>query len=378
MKAHGTVDPFAITGIAASGLPGTTPPGGYNIYARQQTESRAVFGQASAHLLPKLTLTLGARYTSDKVSDNGRILSTGLGYNASAVLAGTPLCGPTFVGVIPAGTTSCVVAQSKTFKKVTWRGALDYQVTDDFLAYASISRGFKAGVFNLTRFMDAPVAPQTLDAFELGTKMDMFDRHVRLNTSLYYYLDKGIQLTQNNGNANILTNAAKGRNYGGEIELTVVPVERLNLTGGVAYTHARYRNFLNAPNTQPAAVPPGGNTSTLTNASGNQYLQAPKLTLNLSADYVIPSSIGDFDYNVSFYHNSGFYWEANNRLRQPAYDIVNMSLTWTAPSKTFDVRLWVNNLADKRYAIFGSTSPTGDQLADSDPRMFGATLGVHF
>ena len=53
-------------------------------------------------------------------------------------------------------------------------------------------------------------------------------------------------------------------------------------------------------------------------------------------------------------------------------------MTWTAPSKTYDVRLWVNNLTNKRYEIFGSTSATGDQVADSDPRLFGATLGVHF
>jgi iron complex outermembrane receptor protein len=378
MKASGHYDPIALRGIVASGLPGTTPPGGYDLYAAGRTESRAVFGQVSAPLLPKLTATLGARYTSDKVKDNGRLFSVGLGFNASAVFPATPLCGPTFVGVIPAGTNACVISQSNTFKKVTWRGALDYQVTDDFLAYISLSRGFKAGVYNLTRYMDVPVKPQTLDALEVGTKMDMFDRHVRLNTSIYYYRDKGIQLTQNNGSTNILTNAAKGRNYGGEIELTVVPVERLNLTAGAAYTHARYRTFPGAPNTQPAPIPPGGNVQTLINAAGNQYLQAPKVTMNLSADYVIPSSMGDFDLNTSYYYNDGFFWEANNRLRQKDYGILNMSLTWTAPSKTFDVRLWVNNLTNKRYTIFGSTSPTGDQVADSDPRMFGATLGVHF
>ena len=158
----------------------------------------------------------------------------------------------------------------------------------------------------------------------------------------------------------------------------MLPIELLTLNAGVAYTHASYQNFVNAPNSQPAPIPLGGNVLNLINASGYEYIQATKVTANLSADCVIASKLGDFGYNVSYYYNDGFFWEANNRLRQGSYNIVNTSLTWTAPSKKFDVRLWGKNLTDKRYTVFGSTSPTGDQVADSDPRTFGITLGAHF
>ncbi|WP_195908467.1 TonB-dependent receptor [Novosphingobium sp. Gsoil 351] len=90
--------------------------------SRYSTKSYAFFGQASYNLTEQLRLTGGARYTNDE-----KIAS---GVDTANLTAGQPTVYP---------------RRSRHFDKVTWRGALDYQVTPDKLIYASVSNGFPLG-----------------------------------------------------------------------------------------------------------------------------------------------------------------------------------------------------------------------------------------
>ena len=71
------------------------------------------------------------------------------------------------------------------FKKFTPRIALDYQVTPDVLLYASWSKGFKAGTYNLGT-LDNGVNPENISAFEAGVKSSFLDRRLRLNLAGFY------------------------------------------------------------------------------------------------------------------------------------------------------------------------------------------------
>src|SRR5690606_29822141 len=86
---------------------------------------------------------------------------------------------------------------SLKYKKPTWRLALDYDATDDLLLYATYNRGFKSGNFNNTSFTVPPFGPEIVDAYEVGFKSELMDRRVRLNSSIFYYDYKGIQLKAN-------------------------------------------------------------------------------------------------------------------------------------------------------------------------------------
>ncbi len=65
---------------------------------------------------------------------------------------------------------------------MTWHFGLDYQVAEDKLLYASISRGFKAGSFDPGADSLEQVAetkPEILIDYEIGAKTEWFDRRLR-------------------------------------------------------------------------------------------------------------------------------------------------------------------------------------------------------
>ena len=69
--------------------------------------------------------------------------------------------------------------------------ALDWNITDDFLAYVSFSRGYKSGSFptlstNVDTQLD-PVVQEQLDAYELGVKASLLDGKAQLNAAAFYY-----------------------------------------------------------------------------------------------------------------------------------------------------------------------------------------------
>src|SRR3546814_5896790 len=70
-----------------------------------------------------------------------------------------------------------------TFKKLTWRIALDQQLAPGILAYASYNRGFKSGLYNSIPPSADVIQPEVLDAYEAGLKTDLPDRRVRLNVA---------------------------------------------------------------------------------------------------------------------------------------------------------------------------------------------------
>jgi iron complex outermembrane receptor protein len=86
------------------------------------------------------------------------------------------------------------------------------------------------------------------------------------------------------------------------------------------------------------------------------------------------TGVGDFTLAGTFYHNSGFFWEPNNRLSQPEYNLLNGSLSWDSTDRHFGVQLWMRNITDQRYYAFAQTSETDAQVSFAAPRTFGFTL----
>src|SRR3546814_16058004 len=91
-------------------------------------------------------------------------------------------------------TTTPVPDQKTSFKKPTWRGALEHDFADDVLGYLSYNRGFKSGVYNILSLTGAPVRPEIVDAYEAGLKTTFLDRKVRLNVAAFGYGFQDIQL----------------------------------------------------------------------------------------------------------------------------------------------------------------------------------------
>jgi len=334
-----------------------------DIYARQKTGSIAGYVQATDEILPDTDVTGGLRYTRDQRSVHG-VLAT----NSEVPIPGTE------------------ASQSTVFSKLTYRASIDHHFGSDITAYASYNRGFKSGVYNLLSYTAAPVKPEVLDAFEVGVKSDLLNRHLRLNASLFTYDYSQIQITQIVAGSTKSINAGRARISGGELELVAAPTTNFKVTGGLSVLDGRYSEFdngpFNIPNPAVCGNPPvqtgpatGGNLQCPVNLAGKTAVRAPALTFNLAADWGIPTSIGRFDLNASLYSNSGFYWEPDNKFRQPAYRLVNTAIQWTEPGGHYYIRAWAKNLFNAYYSSYAFETTLETGTSPAPPRTYGFTLG---
>lgn len=392
MDASSRYKPFQIVGLAIAGATGGLADR-LVINSTQFTKSYAGFGQVTWEFALDTNLTLGARYTVDKRRLHADQF-LGIGIPQPDAFCATS-CLPKGGLLFPAGTFD----QKRTFKKPTWRIALDHQFTPDLMAYGSFSRGFKSGVFNLTSPADAAALPETLDAFELGFKSTIMDR-IRFNAASFYYKYRNIQAFQVNGASTTLTNASSAKIYGVDADFTAEIGAGFSLRGSAAYLHHRYGNFpvatvsflqqpVGAPN-YPGFTPGLGNYvfpgcsaaphsgSFYCSASGNKLVNTPDFTFNLALNHEIELAGGELASNVSWSFNDGFPWAVDNRLGQEPFSLFNAQMMWTAPDGHYNIRGWVRNLTDKKYLLTINENGSGDIGVPAPGRSYGVSLGFEF
>jgi iron complex outermembrane receptor protein len=122
----------------------------------------------------------------------------------------------------------------------------------------------------------------------------------------------------------------------------------------------------------------GGNATCAVDLSGNRTPRAPTFTANINATYKVPTTIGDIALTGTVYHNSGFAWDSDNRLRQPDYTTVNARASWTSSDGRYEITAWGKNLTNKYYFDYISASPTRDSGQPAMPRSGGVSFGMHY
>ncbi len=85
-----------------------------------------------------------------------------------------------------------------------------------------------------------------------------------------------------------------------------------------------------------------------------------------------------FGFNANWYHNDGFFWYEDIRVRQDSYDIVNTEITLADADESWRVRLWAKNPLDEDYSIFTHTGQFGDLEAPAEPRAVGVGVEYQF
>lgn len=204
------------------------------------TKSIAGYFEGDFNVSDALKLTAGIRYTDEtrtfRVADNRQAC------NAST----SPEC--LDQGNLIAANGTPIPARQKA-KVWTPRFALSYQASDYLLLFASATRGFKSGGWNARAVLAdqlLPFGPETIWSYEAGFKSAWFDQRLHLNVTGFYLQGNDLQAPSAFVNSAsralsfITQNAADFRNHGLEMELTVAPVEQLNLFVNVGYQKAEY------------------------------------------------------------------------------------------------------------------------------------------
>lgn len=327
--------------------------------SNQTTDSYAAFAQGTYGLTEATALTVGLRYTKEdkELDSDGEIILLGPG----AVIPATPY-----------------VAKSSD-SELTWRLAIENELTSGVLAYASYNRGFKSGGFN-SFALNTPNAfkPEQLDAFEVGLKSESADGRFRMNAATFYYDFENIQLNTYVNSVPAIYNGDAAYAYGLDVDVAAAPVENLTLTAGVAWLHGRFRDF---PIVTTVVLPTGGLVQGPSiSASGKKLPRAPEVQLNLGVEYGVALKKGGLRLAVDYAYSDRWYDAPENRLSQGAYSLVNASIAWNFDDEERrSLTVWGRNLSDSVYSNQLTAQVNHLDFINLDaPRTFGATLAFRF
>jgi iron complex outermembrane receptor protein len=321
-------------------------------FSQVTTQSYSGFGETHIEFLPATRLTLGLRYTDEEKS--------------LAVDSG------------PSGPLTPITARpSEWYSQLTYRLGVDHRFDNGTLIYASKNLGFKSGGYNDTQPSLPAFRPEILKSYEAGVKSELLDHRVRLNGAVFYYDYSDIQVIKlSPSNQLEFYNGPPAESYGSDFDVQARVTKALTLSLGASYVHDRFtRNAplvqYNVPNPGPF---PGGSTSFLASADGNQLPNTPEWTTNMGLDYVLQTPIGEWTLDANYLHNSGWFGEPDNELRQGAYNTVDASVGWRPLSQRYSVGLWGRNLSNARVytAVSGNTLTSFAEYAP--PRTYGVKL----
>ncbi len=431
---------------------------------RQDSRNYAFFTHNVIHITDTLSLTLGARYTNERkklaasfastvpataaaapfVLPNGTVTLAPAGLvssinslnqliasppnatvaalatNARAILQGLagssaaalPLLLTNFNGTLP----------SRKRKEDEWTGTavVSWKPTPELLAYASYSKGYKAGGFNLDRSVLAlgqlGTAPdlnqlqfqsEKVDAYEVGAKYNGpgFD----VNVAVFQQDFKNFQLNNFQGlnfiveNINGCSGLADGagadsdqsnatgacagklkpgvRSRGLEIEAYIRPAQNFNVNVGFTLADTKYRNDLVGAAGRPLP-------NSLVNLPGQRVSNSALYTITTGAGWTPDLGMGglrgllyaDMRYQSDINTGSDLFFEK----RQDGFVVANARVGVTGADGAWSLEFWGQNIFDVDYTQVAFNSPTqgsGDTLSvvrgqqASSNRLYSAFLG---
>ena len=371
-----------VAGVCAPGFIPTTNTGYPTI------KSYSGYADGTYRFFKATRLTVGLRYTDETRGLTG--LLTPLAGQPDSVAALNPATTVFYPGQ-PAGAPLTIanytpIPTSLHFTKLTYRFVLAQDFTDNIHGYVSDNLGFKSGAYNANLFTNPPALPETLQAYEVGLKSEFFDRKVRLNLAGFYYDYNNVQVRSvappaPPGNA-FLENAAKERQYGLDGDFTVVPLKGLVINGGFEVLDSKFVNFPGTTcSTYGTKTVNGVLVGTVTNAgcnlAGFTVPYAPPFSANLGFVYTTQVYGGALALNANDHYNVSYPLAADGTLQQAAHQVLDASLTWTSPSRTYDVQIFGTNLTGSYYFQNGLVSNVYSVLPGA-PRTYGVKIGVHY
>ncbi|KPC49614.1 TonB-dependent receptor [Amantichitinum ursilacus] len=364
-----------LNSVATSGtLPGGPAATAYQQTSiGQQTKSFAIFGNATYRFTDRFRVTGGLRWTTEKKSiDLVGINGTGsVGFQSLDYwYLANQLTGATKV--------NATQNESHTWSAPTWDLTPSYSLTDNIETYFRYARGFRSGGYNggaTTQAAVNTVTPEYLTDYELGVKSQWLDNRLIANLSVFRYDYKDMQVfaiapTASGQTVQTLSNAARGKVDGVELELKAVPVNGLTLSGNAGYLYTEYTDF-------PTYV-----NGAATNLSGHAFPRSPKLTVGVGANYRIPVSSGHVELGTLWNYKAKEYFNAiyqNDAMAQAGYTTGDLEAAWHGKDDKLVVTAFVRNVTDKQYRTLAVVPTYGAyEYIYSQPRFYGAEVAVKF
>ena len=235
----------------------------------------------------------------------------------------------------------------------SWELSSRYRISPELNTYVRIGRSQRSGGWNspLATLQDQPFRPEQLTDGEIGIKADLLGGALGIDADVFYGKYDDIQrllarLNPDGTPVTLITNAARARIGGAELEALWRATSRLSLLTSIGWTDARYETFLYQP--VPGAPPQ--------DLSSNEFYQTPRLQGDVGGSYLLPTAAGDLLLRADYAWQDKIEFNVINDFNnQHAYGTANARIAFSSHSGTWELALFADNFTDKRYAYTGGT-----------------------
>ncbi len=377
------------------------------------TANAAVYHQSTFHDFPVsgLSLTVGARMEYERVwIDYNSGTALVFDFNIPS-LSGVPSMQPVLSRLRNIGVSSDLIGSlSRDNREFLPKVALKYDFDRQNNVYASVSKGYRSGGYNIQMFsdliesslssammaaadsksggmmtqmagdalsgmtgftpdVDGTVAyrPERSLNYELGGHFTLADGALQADMAVFLMntSDQQISRFSANGFGRITVNAGRSRSRGAELSLRWKPTAALALNANYGYTRATFRDY---------------RVSETTDYTGNLVPFVPRHTLNLNARYTFLMRSGAWldaiNLNAGYTGAGRIYWTEDNTASQPFYGLADGSVEFTRGSSVLGV--WVRNAFDRSYAAFYFESLGRKFRQQGNPLQVGMSLDLKF
>tara|TARA_Y100000739_G_scaffold147232_1_gene126833 strand:- start:3355 stop:5505 length:2151 start_codon:yes stop_codon:yes gene_type:complete len=326
------------------------------------TRNSAIYGQLTNNFTNNIKLKAGLRFEERKANyiDNNGPTPEGF-----------------FCIAIYPKPESCLFDNNYSRSENFWGGKVSLQgeLNENLMIYALLSRGYKPGGVNIEGTINKQnlnYDSETMWNYELGLKANNQDKTVFLQTSIFYQDRDDVQTKQSlvtsiesgieGGDcpcsfSDYIGNAASGSNYGIELELLLIPNNKLEIFSSLGILETEFKNFISYSHIN--ADPSNGIGYDL---SGREQSHAPKYHFNLSLNY----NLSEYLFlNLNFEAKDEFYFSDRHNSKSDHYNLFNFVIGYKKDS--YEINFYGKNITDKDFQTRGFGS------FGNDPRKFYIT-----
>ena len=257
-----------------------------------------------------------------------------------------------------------------------WGGelSLSHNHSESVTSFITLSRGYKAGGFNLGLVPDdrREFSAEQMWSLEAGIKSSWLDQQLQVNASLFYnrrddqQVRTSFQLDPGDPASFVFftDNAAEGKTLGLEAELRWFPNEVWELYATLGLLDATFDKF----------------ETPQVNLDGRAQAHAPDYSYAVGGRYSHPTG---FFVRVDVIARDAFFYDVSHDQKSQSYELANARIGYDAES--WSLQLWARNLFGRNYTVrgffFGNEPPDFPATLYTrfgDPRQVGVTFNVDF
>jgi iron complex outermembrane recepter protein len=362
---EGNVDPIDFT---SDPTPGTMH---ITVYDQPQT-TNAFFAQVTYPVTNSFRVTAGARMSTDDRTKKFRF-----GVPSGLTAANEPY-------FTLGGSNGSYQTDLQTFndsvKNTTWKGGVEFDLSDSSMLYAQVTTGFKAGGLNTNVVPLTTFKPEELTSYSIGSKNRFLQNRLQVNAEAYYYDYKNFQLMTGSAAPNFFTgvienvnqyviNAKSGKLYGGELETDYMFTESDLFNVGLSWQHTEYGSVI-LPFNPFTGTPP-------TDIKGQVMSNSPKWTASIGYNHtVLLSSDATILIGLRTKFSAGYFTSPEETLPgawQKNYHLSDLSATYSPANGKWNLGVWCNNIENEAQTI--QVYPLYRQII-SNPRTVGLSLNL--